>query len=184
MPHGVMESTGMDYFFNGVNSSVVIKNSTNFQTQNEITLSAWIKPCLSQMDYIIGKAPAYVLRLTPAGQVVFLWQQGGSWKISQSLSDAVQNDTWTHVAAVYNGTNMVIYVNGKVSGYPLAISGPMDLTNRTLQIGYDSWFLNSSFNGVIDDVRIYNRSLNAHEVNSLYLNSNPTRSTSLIITIS
>ncbi len=128
--------------FNGVNSSVVIKNSTNFQTQNEITLSAWIKPCLSQMDYIIGKAPAYVLRLMPAGQVVFLLGNKVVHGKSANLYLMLFKTTHGHMLLQFTMAQIwLIYVNGKVSGYPLAISGPMDLTNRTLQIGYDSWFL-------------------------------------------
>jgi hypothetical protein len=159
--------------FNGKNSSIIIQSVPAFQITDAITLSCWINPSLTKTAYIIGKAPAYALRISEDGRVAFLWQQGGSWKIAQSALNVVQNNSWSHIAGVYNGTHMMMYINGVVSGYSTEVSGGMATTNRPLEIGSASWWGDSSFNGVIDDVRIYNRALNSSEIHALCSNTQP-----------
>jgi len=75
-------------------------------------------------------------------------------------------DEWHHVAAVYTGTDILIYVDGEqkakaagtalpdVKGMPLMISG-----NHSEAAGYGG-----SLDGVVDELRIYNRVLEADEI--------------------
>jgi hydrogenase maturation factor HypE len=71
-------------------------------------------------------------------------------------------NTWTHLAATYDGANMRIYVNGVQVG-SRAQTGNMLTSNRTLRIGGNSIW-GEYFNGLIDDVRVYNRALSATEI--------------------
>jgi len=73
---------------------------------------------------------------------------------------------WAHVAATFDGSDAVIYLNGRAIG-----SGSFsfaDGTDAGLVIGNtnsDSWpGCPESFNGDIDEVRIYNRTLSSAEV--------------------
>ncbi len=76
-----------------------------------------------------------------------------------------EKDRWYHVAATYNGSSMNLYVNGILEGTKAA---PMlieqNITN--LFVGYDSGY--GYFNGTIDEVAIWNRSLSKEEIDNLY----------------
>src|SRR5207245_7665367 len=71
-------------------------------------------------------------------------------------------NSWTHVAATYDGATLRIYANGVLQASK-AVSGAITTSTGALRIGGDSvwgeWFA-----GLIDDVRVYNRALTATEL--------------------
>ena len=76
----------------------------------------------------------------------------------------LQTNKWYHVVVVWDGSLMRSYVNGALdlvddSSGTIA-SGP----DINLMISHQS----SSFNGIIDEVRIYNRALSAEEIRYHY----------------
>jgi hypothetical protein len=79
---------------------------------------------------------------------------------------------WHHVMCIYDGANISIYVDGAPSGTPGALTGSLNNTSYPFCIGTDSnattCVAGSSLNGLIDDVRIYNRALSANEITALY----------------
>jgi Concanavalin A-like lectin/glucanases superfamily len=78
---------------------------------------------------------------------------GGSYGEAYGTSNLVAN-TWTHLAATYDGTTLRLYVNGtQVSS--VARSGAIATSNGVLSIGGDPLY-GQYFAGRIDDVRIYN----------------------------
>ena len=86
-----------------------------------------------------------------------------------------ETDTWYHLAATYDGTNVSIYVDGSLAVGPTAVGGPLRWASRTtgnyperfaigvwLDPGYNLWI-----NGTIDDVRYYNRPLTEEEIRAV-----------------
>jgi hypothetical protein len=75
------------------------------------------------------------------------------------------NDTnWHHYCVVYNGATVTGYVDGAAkSSSPL--TGIVSLYNTDLYVGKDLW--GNSFNGAIDDFRMYNWALDSGEVVAL-----------------
>jgi hypothetical protein len=75
-------------------------------------------------------------------------------------------NTWYHVAGVYNAAakTLDIYVNGVLDNSVLSGTVPasQSLPNVNVNIGRRSGGL--YFNGIIDEVRIYNRALLAAEI--------------------
>ncbi|MCZ7358032.1 MAG: DUF2341 domain-containing protein [Candidatus Methanoperedens sp.] len=82
------------------------------------------------------------------------------------FDNRIQTKGWHHVTGTYNGTNLVLYVDG-IPVSTANASGTIAASDVPLTIGS---VLNSYFNGTIDEVRIYNRALNADEVSDLYNN--------------
>jgi hypothetical protein len=78
------------------------------------------------------------------------------------LSPDGSDFSWSHLAATYDGTTLTLYVNGLRVGDRL-VSGPLDLTSGPLEIGgnevWGEWF-----EGLVDDVRVYNRALKPAEI--------------------
>jgi hypothetical protein len=79
------------------------------------------------------------------------------------------SEKWLHIAAVYDGNEMRIYVDGKqhdkrkvgkVEPYP-TVGKPVMFGNRSPKMG-------RPLNAWIDDVRIYNKPLSATEIVDLY----------------
>lgn len=74
---------------------------------------------------------------------------------------------WTHIAAVYTGAQMLIYINGDVVA-SVAASGTVGGVGTPAYIGiyYDG--TSDPFNGKIDDFMIFNRGITSYEVLQLY----------------
>jgi len=74
---------------------------------------------------------------------------------------------WTHVAIAFDGANAIMYVNGFQAGgpSPFAFSGG---TNAHIYIGAAQDPGYDPFNGVLDDVRIYNYALDPVSAVKLY----------------
>ena len=80
-------------------------------------------------------------------------------------------NTWTHIAANYNGSSLNVFVNGTLTG---------TLSNSSSISGEDAWYLgraadgSSYFPGTVDEVRIWNVARSQSEIND---NKNTTIST-------
>lgn len=75
--------------------------------------------------------------------------------------------TWTHYVMVHDGVKDYIYVNG-VEANSKDYTGDLGNTVHPLGIGYDPIDVANYFDGVLDDVLIYETALTAPEVAALY----------------
>ena len=73
---------------------------------------------------------------------------------------------WQHVAGVYDGRKMYIYVNGVLDTSQDA-SGSINTNDVRLQIGSNTEVEDRFWSGLIDEVRIYNYALSQAEVAAL-----------------
>ena len=167
----------------GVDDYVNIPDSSTLDGMSTLTLSMWIK--LTQMpgtkSYIpLGKDTegygySYRIAVNPSGTLHFNvqttnngWYTAGTGVDSTTVLTA---NTWYHVAATYDGSYVKIYVNGLPEGTgSQAISGSIYNSTSPLRLGYNCnapAYVNYT-NAVMDEVRVYNRALNATEVQNLY----------------
>ena len=83
------------------------------------------------------------------------------------VGSVVTDGIWHHMALVWdNEAAMIMYLDGVEIGRDTAFAGTKAGTDPNLWIGKgtdNNWF----FNGLIDDVRIYNKVLTADEIESL-----------------
>ncbi len=74
---------------------------------------------------------------------------------------------WTHIAATWDGSETLVYVNGALDA-TIPGGGAIDVSSEpTLDIGYRSTTASSWFEGAVDDVFIYNKVLSQQEVAGL-----------------
>jgi hypothetical protein len=67
----------------------------------------------------------------------------------------------------YDGSFLRLYTNGvNFSSSPAALG--TFIPNSSFQVGCDTNFLTMFQNGILDEVRIYNRALSATEITNLY----------------
>src|SRR5262249_21991041 len=86
---------------------------------------------------------------------------GGSYAEAKA-SSVLATSTWTHLAVTYDGSNVRLYVNGNLTSTTPA-TGSITTSTNPLQIGSDSIY-GQSFNGLIDEVRVYNAALTASQI--------------------
>jgi hypothetical protein len=89
--------------------------------------------------------------------------------------------TWYHVASTFDGTTRKLYLNGAllVSDSP---GGRHNVTAENFAIGRTCDWCNEFFNGVLDDVAIYNVALSASSIAALALTSPTTTTTTTTTT--
>jgi hypothetical protein len=152
--------------FNGTNAWVTINNSASLQLSNGMTLEAWVEPTAASAwrPALLKEIPgdlSYALyaSASPAGSAFPPAAQInlGSGDLTAQGTAGLPLNTWSFMAATYDGSTLTTYINGNVVS-TLAVSGAITETNGVLRIGGDaSW--NEHFQGLIDDVRIYNYAL-------------------------
>lgn len=140
--------------FNGTNSYVRVADAAGLRIPNNLTIEAWIKPTAvpNGHKHIVGKNN-WELSVEASGsgvKVLFEFSSGGNWRTLTSGQIALNQ--WYHVAGVYDGSNMRLFVNGSRVASMLT-SGNIDQTANPLRIA-SADASGDFFKGLIDEVRL------------------------------
>jgi hypothetical protein len=166
--------------FNGVHDRIVVEGSAGHDSpldiyNSDLTISAWIKTRGTGIRSIVCRAkPLYItyhVRIEPTNQVsINTYKQGsGHWLLT--TDEVLAENVWYHIAGVFDrtGDQGRVYVNGIKKAEGAMTTDPLS-NDATTKIGCvheetsDSYY----FNGIIDDLRIYNRVLSSEEIQQLY----------------
>jgi len=164
----VQGKMGQGFRFDGVDDYVDAGTASSLNLTGSMTISAWIKtPVIATEQLIVSKlssaaAMNYYLEIDTS-KVGFA-VTGNAEKHSNTV---LKSNTWYHVVATYNLSNVNFYINGVADGSPALTDVPAS-SAFSLKIGRFTNSLPIAFNGTLDDVRIYNRALSASEVSKLY----------------
>ncbi|MBN2377692.1 MAG: LamG domain-containing protein [Sedimentisphaerales bacterium] len=153
--------------FNGSSDCVSVANEAVFDLRDQIAVAAWVKVRAFDTDgVIIAKgSDGWGLRCDSANRT-FRFACGAGPEMSVAGTGSVGVDQWHHVVGVYDGQEIRLYVDGFLNNSREA-SGEIGTNDIGVCIGGDQQMSGCSFNGMIDDVRIYNRGLNLAEVRSV-----------------
>ncbi|MCX9024919.1 MAG: PGF-CTERM sorting domain-containing protein [Candidatus Methanoperedens sp.] len=173
--------SGQALSFNGVDNMVVVPHSPSLSLE-KYTLEAWIKKDQnrgSETILIKRYGPSwmdnYGLSISPNGTVgaSFYSPDIWTWFGLESVRN-ISAGNWYHIAATYDRTALKIYINGVLDNSVNTQYTPYQ-NNQQLVIGRacvgDPCVFSPSspsFNGIIDEVRIYNRALSASEIQAEY----------------
>jgi len=153
--------------FDGVDDRVEIPNLINNKSQ--LTVSAWFKYTNSgTWRWIFGTGPGGVYigaAVTAGGNTI---RYHNPCYTSGNGSHTLSPNTWYHLFYVYNANAgfQKGYINGE-QDYTFNCSAVLS-TSATNAIGAGFWNNNEYFQGLIDDVRIYNRALSESEIQAIY----------------
>jgi hypothetical protein len=176
-PAWVTGHTGNALDFDGQNDYVDMGDQAELENFSQVTMSAWIywsgEPGGS--DHIAGKERVYKIAVVDS-HLKFLTYNNWEGTILTSSASITQN-TWTHVAATYDGSIKYVYINGLKDQSYIETSGDLGSHNRPFTLGAylgESSHWEGFFSGLIDDVRLYDRALNSTEIADLYAIPEPT----------
>lgn len=82
--------------------------------------------------------------------------------------DYFEINEWMHIAAIYDSGNMKIYQNGKLKNQNNFPNITFEKNNKPFRIG--TLNLQSFFEGDIDNLKIYNRSLSDEDISNIFVN--------------
>ena len=172
-PSWVAGKYGSGLSFDGVNDNLSVANSGSLNISGSaITISMWINPAtLTGDSVVLGKfwntrmtSPYYQygVELSAGRPQFFVGTASGL--VGVGSDSAIALNQWSHLAIVYNGSQVQFYVNGSLVSSK-SLSAAMTARGMTLRMGADAdpW---QFFRGVLDNVRIYNRSLAASDIAS------------------
>ena len=154
---------GSALMFNGTTAQITINDSASLHLTTGFTLEAWVNPTAvssAWRDVIYkGDDNYYLEATTTAGGVPGIGQTVGSSHAETFGLTTLPLNTWTHLAATYDGAVQRLYVNGTEVANR-AQTGSIVTSLNPLQIGGDSLY-GQYFSGMIDEIRVYNVALNA-----------------------
>jgi hypothetical protein len=145
-------------------------------TPNEITVEAWIKRGaisgnIEEIAARYGGGTDYrnwQFGIETANKLRFWWSEDGTAAGLDSLTAGTIADTfWHHVVATFNNGYVVIYLDGQEVGSKTSTKTVIATTPSPLNIGRASWAA-EYFNGLVDEVRIYNYARTAEQIRQDY----------------
>ncbi|MCA9459068.1 MAG: S8 family serine peptidase [Nanoarchaeota archaeon] len=157
--------------FDGSSSFTSINNFPN--TNENMTLSVWFNAddFSTEADIVSKSGSAdlsYILGIY-SGNPRVLWKtdDSGAWN---SLSGTWSTGTWYNVVLVYDMTKLAVYKDGEYlqsfSGY----GGNIRSSSQSLNFGVRNESEGKYYDGKIDEISIWNRTLDANEIEELYNN--------------
>ncbi len=151
----LFDTTGNDY------ARILDTAQSGLDGMSQLTIDGWVKRATTQTGdvvvvrkYASATGRSYSLQITPTGVVRFYVSvDGATATLASSAAGVVPLNTWTHIAAVYDGALMRIFINGQLSGTPVARTGSVFNGGDMFQISNTGV---SALNGYIDELRISN----------------------------
>ncbi len=154
---------GQAFSLDGATGYVEVPTSPSLNITAQITIAAWVNP-----SALGGRV---VDKITAGGSDGYLLDTFGS-RIrliidGQGLSGTTSLPTgaWSHIAGVYDGAQMRVYLNGALDG-TLNTSVAIPTNALTLRIGAASDG-SSRFTGLIDEAEVFSRALSQAEVQAI-----------------
>jgi len=155
-------AAGRAYDFNGSNGYIEFSESPSVRAiEKEVSVAVWVKPRSYKQEAGVMLRDLYWNLLLVNGQTTgLIFDENGNQNRIVGSQQAPLN-TWSHIAYTYDGSTIRVYMNGQQTG-ELAFAarriGRTDVVmNPTLGkgIGLNQHY----FDGVIDEVFVYNRRL-------------------------
>ncbi len=153
----------------GSGDFVQIADKAAFDFGGQVTIACWvnIRSVPNEYTAIVTKGDSS-WRLSTAQRQRKFHASVNDWnQFMMDGSTTVNANQWHHVATVYNGKEMRIYVDGKLDATK-AWKGGIAKNNFDVLIGENAEQKGRSFDGLIDDVRIYNYALKEVDIMALY----------------
>jgi hypothetical protein len=180
----VIGRNDVNYALEFSGGKVLVQDAPELRPLHQVSAAAWINYSEAQQGQarVVVKGAdnreSYGLEASGNDQLRFAVRDGNDPNLSAypryaSTSDngALDRDEWVHVAGTFDGNSVKTYIDGvlvaenndpNLSAIPFLSQDINDLA-----IGSRAESFNNPFDGIIDDVRVYDRGLTAAEIGYL-----------------
>jgi len=158
--------------FDGINDRMDVADATSLDLTTGMTLEAWVNPAAGSgyRTVVLKDVPgdlSYSLYSSGSGGTdgkPNAWVRINSTSTGAAGTGTLPVNTWSFLAATFNGSSLVLYVNGaQVASKP--VGGSIRTSDNPLHVGGNPIW-GEYFAGLIDDVRVYNRALSVAEISA------------------
>lgn len=158
------------FSFDGVDDYVQVADSPEIRPTT-FTYGLWFYRRSHDRSYegiIVKWTQSYqgiTIESRATGNLRILIGKGGSGSNYKIVADKpIDDDQWYHLALTYDGTDAILYLNGTAE---TPVSTAFEVLSSSLLVGKRHDMVQGLFDGIIDEVRIYNRTLSASEIETL-----------------
>jgi hypothetical protein len=171
-PKWVAGFVGGGLEFNGAADYVDCGANPSLDITDEITIAAWVKiDSFEDWDGIVTKGidqSPYTMQIWGNGSLRFgaNWGTptggvgGGNWNSTTEMTAG----EWVHAAVTYDGSTIRFYIDGERDSSEVTEALTFGTVNESLTLGCDFPGGDEYFDGVMDDVRIYDYALSRAEL--------------------
>lgn len=147
----------------GIDDYAVINGEGYFDFENEFSVELWMK---------VGSFNKNNQAIITKGNTAWRLQRFGNTNQIQFVINGVDNivsttafndNQWHRISATYNGSTMILYIDGKPEAQKVVTGTPV-LNNVPVWIGANAEVPNISFNGEIDEVGIWKKARLQNEI--------------------
>ena len=156
--------------FDGVDDQLQVAPTSRLLVSPKVSLAAWIQPQAivantAHRIITVGNDDA-VLEIDTAGRLRFFLTLNGVVQ-QVRVPNVLTTNAWQHVAGTYDGQTLRLYHNG-LEIDSLKVTGLLpNVATRRLLISSQT----ASFNGLIDEVLVYDSVLSVQQINALAQNN-------------
>ncbi|MBV7267754.1 choice-of-anchor D domain-containing protein [Winogradskyella luteola] len=151
-----------DYHFDFNGSTKYVDLEDNLDLTGDFTISAWIKRDVGSNDKsIISKrnsadSEGYDFRISSSGNLEMYWYNGSKRTVVSNTTIPIGR--WHHVAAVYEGGTISLYIDG-VFDNDANLPAPLATSHKAIIGAAGSTTISDFYNGDIDELRIFDIAL-------------------------
>ncbi len=142
---------------------------------NDFTVSAWVKPdgtfsenqSILFLGYNNPEKWIGVSGKTNGTNTCKIWGKGGTLSTwTTFFSPEISSDGWHRITLIGKENTLSAYVDGELLGTTDKSNNPLVGENQDICIGVNHW--DKIFNGLVDDVKVYNKALSSSAVSETY----------------
>jgi len=168
--------SGMAFSLDGVNDFVRVPDSPGLDLFKELTIDAWIKVeegTSGAGQVILSKyigadgMRGYELAVVDQKLRLLALSQGEAQTCNLLSASEIDYGKWTHVAGTINAKECRVYIDGKLEGTAPGLPS-IQQNNNPLYLGVHGNSEIGYFNGLIDEVELYDRALSAADIAAIY----------------
>jgi outer membrane protein OmpA-like peptidoglycan-associated protein len=154
------------YSFDGQNQSIRIPHNAqnDFSQRKTFTVSLWIQPRDLNPGCILLKGYDYGLKWEGMQSSLTLYS-GAMGGYPRGTRASWSSSRWHHIALVQEEKRLLLYIDGELDAQK-ELAHTLQVRQEDLFLGKHPYFW-GAFAGKIDDLLIYDRALNAYEVQAL-----------------
>jgi hypothetical protein len=162
--------------FNGSSSEIT---ASSFASLSQVGISMWVNmPNISQQAGLIaryGSTREFAIYMYGGTLIASIYYNGNNGNATiVTASTYMSNNTWHHIAYTANGsTAPKLYIDGSEVGTPQytdAARCAYYTSSEPLDIGHFAGVAAYNYEGLIDQVRIYDAALSSTDVTNIYNN--------------
>ncbi len=142
--------------FDGVDDEIIVSNKPSLNP-SKITASLWAKSnttSWNQNGMLLSKRNAYIIHPNLGTKTINFYVYTNTWH--SIICSPINITDWHYYSMSYDGVTLKGYIDGVACGVAATVNQAINTTDTgDLYFGYDDGMFERRFNGVIDEVKIY-----------------------------